>query len=87
MLFDEQTSTLDPEIVGRVLDVMLRLAEEGMTMICVAPEMRFAQKFPERIIFIDQGIILEDCSSKELFSVSQARTPRTQEFLSKIPSC
>ncbi|WP_375655077.1 amino acid ABC transporter ATP-binding protein [Bartonella sp. AA83SXKL] len=84
MLFDEPTSALDPEMVGEVLDVMISLAEEGMTMICVTHEMGFAQKVSERVIFIDQGTILEDCSSKEFFSDPQARKPRTQEFLSKI---
>ncbi|WP_375642393.1 MULTISPECIES: amino acid ABC transporter ATP-binding protein [unclassified Bartonella] len=86
MLFDEPTSALDPEMVGEVLDVMISLAEEGMTMICVTHEMGFAQKVSERVIFIDQGTILEDCSSKEFFSDPQARKPRTQEFLSKILS-
>lgn len=84
MLFDEPTSALDPEMVGEVLDVMISLAEEGMTMICVTHEMGFAQKVSERVIFMDQGRILEDCSSKEFFSSPQDRTPRAQEFLSKI---
>ncbi|MCZ2203973.1 amino acid ABC transporter ATP-binding protein [Bartonella sp. A05] len=84
MLFDEPTSALDPEMVGEVLDVMIGLAEEGMTMMCVTHEMGFAQRVSERIIFMDQGRILEDCSSQEFFSDPQARTPRAQEFLSKI---
>ncbi|WP_033313074.1 amino acid ABC transporter ATP-binding protein [Bartonella rattaustraliani] len=84
ILFDEPTSALDPEMVGEVLDVMVSLAEEGMTMICVTHEMKFAEKVSERVIFMDQGKILEDCSSKEFFSNPQARAPRTQEFLSKI---
>ncbi|WP_336276574.1 amino acid ABC transporter ATP-binding protein [Bartonella sp. CB178] len=86
MLFDEPTSALDPEMVGEVLDVMVSLAEEGMTMICVTHEMGFAQKVSERVIFMDQGKILEDCSSEDFFSDPQARTPRAQEFLSKILS-
>ncbi|WP_332066231.1 amino acid ABC transporter ATP-binding protein [Bartonella sp. CB189] len=84
MLFDEPTSALDPEMVGEVLDVMISLAEEGMTMICVTHEMGFAQKVSERVIFMDQGKILEDCSSKDFFSNPQDRTPRAQEFLSQI---
>ncbi len=84
MLFDEPTSALDPEMVGEVLDVMISLAEEGMTMICVTHEMGFAQKVSERVIFMDQGRILEDCSSEEFFYSPQGRTPRAQEFLSKI---
>ncbi|WP_078719086.1 MULTISPECIES: amino acid ABC transporter ATP-binding protein [unclassified Bartonella] len=84
MLFDEPTSALDPEMVGEVLDVMIGLAEEGMTMICVTHEMSFAQKVSKRVIFMDKGMILEDCSSEEFFSDPQARTPRAQEFLSKI---
>ncbi|OPB31438.1 glutamate/aspartate transport system ATP-bindingprotein [Bartonella sp. AR 15-3] len=84
MLFDEPTSALDPEMVGEVLDVMIGLAEEGMTMICVTHEMNFAQKVSKRIIFMDQGMILEDCSSEDFFSNPQARMPRTQEFLSRI---
>lgn len=86
MLFDEPTSALDPEMVDEVLDVMISLAEEGMTMICVTHEMGFAQKVSERVIFMDQGKILEDCSSKEFFSDPQARIPRAQDFLSKILS-
>ncbi|WP_455478213.1 amino acid ABC transporter ATP-binding protein [Bartonella sp. B10] len=86
MLFDEPTSALDPEMVGEVLDVMIGLAEEGMTMICVTHEMGFAQKVSERVIFMDQGRIIEDCVSKDFFSDPQARTPRVQEFLSKILS-
>ncbi|ALE03664.1 amino acid ABC transporter ATP-binding protein [Bartonella ancashensis] len=84
MLFDEPTSALDPEMVSEVLDVMTSLAEEGMTMICVTHEMGFAQRVSKRVIFMDQGAILEDCPSEEFFSNPQARTPRAQEFLSKI---
>ncbi|WP_455476645.1 amino acid ABC transporter ATP-binding protein [Bartonella sp. B41] len=86
MLFDEPTSALDPEMVGEVLDVMIGLAEEGMTMICVTHEMGFAQKVSDRVIFMDQGKILEDCVSEEFFSNPKNRTPRVQEFLSKILS-
>lgn len=85
MLFDEPTSALDPEMVGEVLDVMVKLAQEGMTMMCVTHEMGFAKKVSTRVIFMDVGgRILEDCSSEEFFSNPEARAPRTQEFLSKI---
>lgn len=84
MLFDEPTSALDPEMVGEVLDVMISLAKEGMTMICVTHEMGFARKVSDRVIFMDKGQILEDCTSQVFFEDAQARTPRAQEFLSKI---
>lgn len=86
MLFDEPTSALDPEMVGEVLDVMVSLAQEGMTMICVTHEMGFARKVSNRVIFMDQGQILEDCTSEDFFADTKARTPRAQEFLSKILS-
>lgn len=86
MLFDEPTSALDPEMVGEVLDVMVGLAQEGMTMICVTHEMGFARKVSNRVIFMDGGVILEDCASEEFFSSPEARTPRAQDFLSKILS-
>ncbi len=84
MLFDEPTSALDPEMVGEVLDVMVRLAEEGMTMMCVTHEMGFARKVSHRVIFMDEGRIVEDCASQEFFGNPDARAPRAQEFLSKI---
>jgi glutamate/aspartate transport system ATP-binding protein len=84
MLFDEPTSALDPEMVGEVLDVMVSLAKEGMTMMCVTHEMGFAQKVSHRVIFMDAGRIVEDCTREEFFSATQARSPRAQEFLSKI---
>ncbi|MFZ9423754.1 MAG: amino acid ABC transporter ATP-binding protein [Limnohabitans sp.] len=85
MLFDEPTSALDPEMVGEVLDVMVQLAQEGMTMMCVTHEMGFARKVASRVIFIDVGgRILEDCSKDEFFGHPENRQPRTKEFLSKI---
>ena len=85
MLFDEPTSALDPEMVGEVLDVMVKLANEGMTMICVTHEMGFARKVSHRVIFMDVGgKILEDCSRDEFFGNPDARQPRTKDFLSKI---
>jgi glutamate/aspartate transport system ATP-binding protein len=84
MLFDEPTSALDPEMVGEVLDVMVKLANEGMTMCCVTHEMGFARKVSHRVIFMDQGRIVEDCSKAEFFDKPDARTPRAKEFLSKI---
>lgn len=86
MLFDEPTSALDPEMVGEVLEVMVKLAQEGMTMICVTHEMGFARKVSDRVIFMDKGEILEDCSSQEFFEHPEERTPRAQEFLNKILS-
>ena len=84
MLFDEPTSALDPEMVGEVLDVMVKLANEGMTMCCVTHEMGFARKVSHRVIFMDQGRIVEDCSKAEFFEKPEARSPRAKEFLSKI---
>jgi glutamate/aspartate transport system ATP-binding protein len=84
MLFDEPTSALDPEMVGEVLDVMVQLANEGMTMMCVTHEMGFARKVSHRVIFMDQGRILEDCPKDAFFGQPEARTPRAKEFLSKI---
>ena len=85
MLFDEPTSALDPEMVGEVLDVMVQLAQEGMTMMCVTHEMGFARKVSHRIVFMDVGgKILEDCSRQEFFDNPEARTPRAKEFLSQI---
>ena len=85
MLFDEPTSALDPEMVGEVLDVMVNLAKEGMTMMVVTHEMGFARKVASRVIFIDVGgKILEDCSKEEFFGNPEARQPRTKDFLNKI---
>jgi len=85
MLFDEPTSALDPEMVGEVLDVMVGLAQEGMTMMCVTHEMGFARKVSNRVIFMDVGgKILEDCSRDEFFGNPEARQPRTKDFLNKI---
>ncbi len=85
MLFDEPTSALDPEMVGEVLDVMVTLAKEGMTMMVVTHEMGFARKVASRVIFIDVGgRILEDCSKDEFFGQPENRQPRTKDFLNKI---
>jgi glutamate/aspartate transport system ATP-binding protein len=85
MLFDEPTSALDPEMVGEVLDVMVSLAHEGMTMMCVTHEMGFAKKVASRVIFMDVGgKILEDCTKEDFFGNPDARQPRTKDFLGKI---
>jgi glutamate/aspartate transport system ATP-binding protein len=84
MLFDEPTSALDPEMVGEVLDVMVLLAKEGMTMMVVTHEMGFAKKVSHRVIFMDAGKIVEDCRKEEFFGSPEARAPRAREFLSKI---
>jgi len=85
MLFDEPTSALDPEMVGEVLDVMVGLASEGMTMMVVTHEMGFARKVAGRVIFMDVGgRIVEDCASGEFFSHPENRQPRTRDFLDKI---
>ena len=85
MLFDEPTSALDPEMVGDVLDVMVGLAQDGMTMMCVTHEMGFAKRVSDRVIFMDVGgRILEDCTSEEFFNHPENRQDRTKEFLSKI---
>ena len=85
MLFDEPTSALDPEMVGEVRDVMVKLANEGMTMMCVTHEMGFAKKVSDRVIFMDVGgNILEDCSKEEFFGNPDARQARTKDFLNKI---
>ncbi len=84
MLFDEPTSALDPEMVNEVLDVMVALAKEGMTMMVVTHEMGFARKVSDRVVFMDAGCIVEDCSKEEFFGAP--RSPRAQEFLSKILS-
>ncbi|SAI42826.1 glutamate/aspartate transport ATP-binding protein [Bordetella ansorpii] len=84
MLFDEPTSALDPEMVNEVLDVMVELAHEGMTMMCVTHEMGFARKVADRVIFMDGGRIVEDCAKDEFFGDLGARNERTRQFLSKI---
>ena len=84
MLFDEPTSALDPEMVNEVLDVMVQLAHEGMTMMCVTHEMGFARKVADRVIFMDAGQIVEDCPKEEFFGDVSARSERAQQFLAKI---
>ena len=84
MLFDEPTSALDPEMVNEVLDVMVELAGEGMTMVCVTHEMGFARKVADRVIFMDRGAIVEDCAKEEFFGHPDQRSERAQQFLSKI---
>ena len=84
MLFDEPTSALDPEMVGEVLDVMVALAQEGMTMMVVTHEMGFARKVSHRVIFMDAGKIVEDCTRDEFFGNPEGRSPRAKDFLSKI---
>ncbi|CBJ52247.1 amino acid ABC transporter ATP-binding protein [Ralstonia solanacearum] len=86
MLFDEPTSALDPEMVNEVLDVMVELAKEGMTMMCVTHEMGFARKVANRVIFMDQGRIVEDCEKEEFFGNIDNRSERAKQFLSKILS-
>ena len=86
MLFDEPTSALDPEMVGEVLDVMVQLAQEGMTMMVVTHEMGFARKVAHRVVFLDHGRIVEDCSQQDFFVRTGERSPRAQEFLSRILS-
>jgi glutamate/aspartate transport system ATP-binding protein len=84
MLFDEPTSALDPEMINEVLDVMVELAREGMTMMCVTHEMGFAKKVAHRVIFMDQGRILEDTPKDEFFGNVEQRTDRAKQFLSRI---
>ena len=84
ILFDEPTSALDPEMVGEVLDLMKALAKEGMTMIIVTHEMGFAKEVANRILFMDEGRILEDSTPKKFFE--NPKTPRAKEFLSKVLS-
>ena len=81
MLFDEPTSALDPEIVGEVLDVMKGLAKEGMTMVVVTHEMAFAKEVSDRVVFMDQGVILEQGTPQEVFG--SPKEARTREFLSR----
>lgn len=82
ILFDEPTSALDPEMVGEVLDLMKSLASEGLTMIIVTHEMGFAREVANRILFIDEGKIMEEASPEEFFS--NPKSPRAKEFLSKV---
>ena len=82
MLFDEPTSALDPEMVGEVLNVMKRLAEEGMTMVIVTHEMGFAREVADRVLFIDQGVVMEQGTPEELFGAP--KNERTKNFLSKV---
>jgi len=84
MLFDEPTSALDPEMINEVLDVMVELAREGMTMMVVTHEMGFARKVANRVIFMDQGEIVEDAAKEDFFG--SPRSERAQQFLSKILS-
>ncbi len=82
MLFDEPTSALDPEMVGEVLDVMKRLAREGMTMVVVTHEMGFAREVGDRILFMDGGVVVEEGTPEEIFERPQE--PRTRDFLAKV---
>jgi glutamate/aspartate transport system ATP-binding protein len=82
MLFDEPTSALDPEMINEVLDVMVELAQEGMTMMVVTHEMGFARKVAHRVIFMDKGLIVEDLPKEDFFG--KPRSERAQQFLSKI---
>ena len=82
MLFDEPTSALDPEMISEVLDVMVELAGEGMTMIVVTHEMGFARSVADRIVFMDRSEIVEDTPTDQFFSAPKSQ--RAQEFLSKV---
>ncbi len=82
MLFDEPTSALDPEMVAEVLDTMIDLAESGMTMICVTHEMGFAKQVADRVIFMDEGRIVESSEPDEFFE--NPRPERTRKFLSQV---
>ena len=82
MLFDEPTSALDPEMIAEVLDVMVELAHDGMTMLCVTHEMGFAKKVANRVIFMDGGEIIEEEEPDEFFN--NPKSDRTKEFLSQI---
>jgi len=84
MLFDEPTSALDPEMINEVLDVMIQLAREGMTMMVVTHEMGFARKVAHRVVFMDQGLVVEDAMKEDFFG--KPRSERAQAFLSKILS-
>ncbi len=82
MMFDEPTSALDPEMINEVLDVMVELAGDGMTMLCVTHEMGFAKKVADKVIFMDEGEIIEDCGKEAFFT--EDRSARAQQFLAKI---
>ena len=82
MLFDEPTSALDPEMVGEVLDVMVELAGDGMTMVCVTHEMAFARKVADQIVFMDKGQIVEVAPPEQFFTA--ATSPRAKTFLSQL---
>ena len=84
LLFDEPTSALDPEMISEVLDVMVELAREGMTMICVTHEMGFARKVADTMVFMDQGRIVENAPALQFFDAPE--NPRTQLFLDQILS-
>jgi general L-amino acid transport system ATP-binding protein len=82
MLFDEPTSALDPEMINEVLEVMVELADEGMTMLCVSHEMGFARQVADRVVFMDEGRIVEVAPPEELFE--RPKSERAKEFLSQI---
>ena len=82
MLFDEPTSALDPEMVGEVLEVMKQLADNGMTMVVVTHEMGFAREVADRVLFMDEGVIMEEGTPEEIFG--NPKNPRTQDFLRKV---
>jgi len=82
ILFDEPTSALDPELVGEVLAVMRSLADEGMTMVVVTPEMGFAREVADRVLFLDGGVLVEQGSPEAV--LSRPQNPRTQDFLRRI---
>jgi glutamate transport system ATP-binding protein len=82
MLFDEPTSALDPEMINEVLDVMTALAKDGMTMVVVTHEMGFARRAANRVVFMDEGEIVEEAAPDEFFT--NAQSTRAQDFLSKI---
>ncbi|AFV12402.1 glutamine transport ATP-binding protein GlnQ [Thermacetogenium phaeum DSM 12270] len=82
MLFDEPTSALDPEMVGEVLEVMGALAREGMTMVVVTHEMKFAREIGDRVIFMDEGVIVEEGTPEQIFT--EPRNPRTRSFLTRV---
>lgn len=84
MLFDEPTSALDPELIGEVLEVMQKLAQEGMTMVCVTHEMHFARRVANRIVFLEGGVIVEEGTPDEFFE--HPKTERARQFLGKFES-
>jgi glutamate/aspartate transport system ATP-binding protein len=86
ILFDEPTSALDPEMINEVLDVMTSLAADGMTMMVVTHEMGFARRVASRVVFMDNGEVVEDCSTEEFFGQPQSRSDRARSFLDKILS-